>query len=267
MTSLLSSQGPLPDAGRATVSWFVGWWQIIHFGALILVLALSPSSYAGANRSALARHVYLGTAPILLWFIVLSSLVSLVIIRIVVVTSVSYGLSQYALEMVVRVLVLELIPLTAAVFVALGCALPNAEDIATMRARGEFDALAQQGVDPLRREVLPRVAAAMFSVLMLVAVSCFVTAMLAYVSIYGFTLGAFAGYTRTFGQVFNPAVSMIFVLKSFFFGVAVALIPVASVFYERSRGRMRMSMELQSLIRLFLVILLVEVASLVGNYY
>ena len=83
----------------------------------------------------------------LLWFIVLSSLISLVIIRIVVVTAVSYGLSQYALEMVVRVLVLELIPLTAVVFAALRCALPNAAEILEMRMRGEFDALAQQGID------------------------------------------------------------------------------------------------------------------------
>ncbi|MEO8187596.1 MAG: ABC transporter permease [Burkholderiaceae bacterium] len=267
MTSLLSSQGPLPDVGRATLTWFVGWWRIIHFGALIFVLALSPSSYAGPNRSALARHIYLGTAPILLWFIVLSSLISLVIIRIVVVTAVSYGLSQYALEMVVRVPVLELIPLTAAVFAALQCALPNAAELSEMRTRGEFDAHAQHGVDPLQREVLPRVASAMFSTLMLATVSCVVTAVLAYVSVYGFTTGAFGGYTRTFGHVFNPAVSMIFALKSFFFALAVALIPVASVLYDRPGARLRTSVELQSVLRLFVVILLIEVASLVGNYY
>ena len=263
----LSSPGTLPDAGRAALMWFAGWWRIIYFGALILVLALSPSSYTGANRSALARHVYQDTAPILLWFVVLSSLVSVVIIRIVVVTAVSYGLSQYALEMVVRVLVLELIPLTAAVFAALRCALPNAAEILELRTRGEFDALAQQGVDPLQREVLPRVASAMFSTLLLVAVSCVVTAVLAYVSVYGFTTGGFGGYTRTFGKVFNPAVSMIFALKSFFFGLAVALIPIASVLYDPSRARPRTSLELQSLVRIFVVILLIEVASLVGNYY
>src|SRR4029450_9474446 len=243
MTSLLSSHGPLPDAGRATLAWFAGWWRIIHFGALIFVLALSPSSYARSGRSALARHIYLGTAPILLWFIVLSALLSLVIIRIVVVTAVSYGLSQYALEMVVRVLVLELIPLTAAVFAALRCALPNAAEISEMRARGEFDALAQGGVDPLQREVLPRVVSAMFCTLMLAAVSCVVTAVLAYVSVYGFTTGAFAGYTRTFGHVFNPAVSMIFALKSLFFSIAVALIPVASVLYEHPGVRLRASVD------------------------
>ena len=53
------------------------------------------------------------------WFTALSALVSLVIIRIVLVTALSYGLSRFALEMVVRVLVLELIPLSAALFVAL----------------------------------------------------------------------------------------------------------------------------------------------------
>ncbi len=267
MASLLSSPDPVPGWGRSTLTWFAGWWHTIYFGAMILVLALSPSSYVGPNRSALARHIYLGTAPLLLPFIVLSSLISLVIIRIVVVTAVSYGLSQYALEMVVRVLVLELIPLTAALFAALRCALPNAADIGEMRARGEFDALEKKGIDPLRREVLPRVASAMFSALMLAAVSGVVTAVLAYVSVYGFTTGAFAGYTRTFGQIFNPEVSMIFALKTFFFSLAVALIPVASVLYEPSRARPRTSSELQSLIRLFMVILLIEVASLIGNYY
>ncbi len=226
----------MPDVARGALSWIAGWWRIIHFGALIFVLALSPSSYARSGRSALARHIYEDTAPILLWFVVLSSLISLVIIRIVVVTAVSYGLSQYALEMVVRVLVLELIPLTAAVFAALRCALPNAAEIIELRRRGEFDALAQQGIDPLQREVLPRVVSGMFSTLMLAGLSGVVTAVLAYVSVYGFTTGAFQGYTRTFGHVFNPAVSIIFALKCFFFGLAVALIPIASVLYDRSQS-------------------------------
>jgi phospholipid/cholesterol/gamma-HCH transport system permease protein len=267
MAPLLTWQVTLAEIGRAALKWFTGWWQMVHLGAVLVVLALSPSSYRGANGLAIARHVVQGTAPILLWFTVLSSLISLVIIRIVVVTSVSYGLSRYALEMVVRVLVLELIPLTAAVFVALRCALPNAAEIGVLRARGGFEDLTRQGVDPLRREVLPRVVAGMFSVLMLAAVSCVVTAVLAYLSVYGFTTGGLATYTRTFGHVFNPAVSMIFALKTFFFSLAVALIPVASVLYDLPRGRVRTSAELQGLVRLFLVLVLIEAASLVGNYY
>ena len=44
-----------------------------------------------------------------------------------VVTALSYGLSRYALEMVVRVLVLELIPLSAALFAALRSRMPAGE--------------------------------------------------------------------------------------------------------------------------------------------
>ena len=53
-------------------------------------------------------------------------LISLIVIRIVVVMTLSDGLTRYALEMVVGVRVLELIRLTAALFAAMRCRGPNA---------------------------------------------------------------------------------------------------------------------------------------------
>jgi len=198
---------------------------------------------------------------------VLSTLLSVIVIRIVLVTAISYGLSQYALEMVVRVLVLELIPLTAALFAALRCTIPDAADLALLRARGGWEAWARAGVDPLRREVLPRVVAGLFSAWLLAAVSCLVTLIAAYLSVYGPVLSGFAAYTRVVGHVFNPAVSLIFALKISFFGIAVALVPVATVLDDAARKGERASAELQGLVRMFLLILLIEAASLVGNYY
>src|SRR2546429_7294701 len=104
-----SRENALEELPQTTLRWLAGWWRIVHFGAQLLVLTLSPSSYRRENRASMARHLYLDTAPILPWFTVLSALISLIIIRIVLVTSISYGLSQYALDLVVRVLVLELI--------------------------------------------------------------------------------------------------------------------------------------------------------------
>jgi len=114
MSPMSSLQGAIGAAGRAGVQWSTSWWHVVRVGALVIVLALSPSTYLATNRRALLQHIYLGTAPLIAWFSVLSALVSLVLIRIVIVTAASYGLGQYALEMVIRVLVLELIPLTAA---------------------------------------------------------------------------------------------------------------------------------------------------------
>ena len=266
MTPMVSLHSAFADLVRAAGRWLASWWRIVHLGALLLALALSPGSYGAENRNALVRHVYLGTAPAVLPFTVLTTLISLVLIRIVLVTAVSYGLSQYALEMVVRVLVLELIPLTAALFAALRCTIPNATEIAMLRARGEWDARLREGVHPMGREVLPRVAAGVFCSLMLAAVSCVVTLVVAYLLVYGTTLSGFAAYTHTVGHVFNPAVSLIFGLKILFFGLTVAVMPIASVLDTTLTRSVRTSSELRGLVRMFLIILLIEAASLVGNY-
>jgi phospholipid/cholesterol/gamma-HCH transport system permease protein len=271
MISNRSFLATLQRMGSGTVRWLAAWWRVLHFGALMLSLALSPATYSRNIRRALAQQIVLGTTPNLAWFTVLSALISLVLIRIVVVTALSYGLSKYALEMVVRVLVLELIPLIAALFVALRCTMPDGAELAEMRARGDFDALQRQGIDPLGLEFLPRILAGMFSVFMLVAVSCVTSLVLAYLTIYGFTPYALAGYTHVVGQVFNPGVTMILVLKTVFFSFAVSLIPMATAFYEDVReprhSRSKAANELAGMVRLFSVILLIEVASLIGNYY
>ena len=245
------------------MAWLAGWWRVLYLGAQIMVLAVSPSSYGPANRLLLARHVVLATAPILLWFTLLCALATLVITRIVVVTALSYGLSQYALQLIIRVLVLELIPLGAALFVALRSTIASSAELAEMRLRGELAALA----DPLRQEAMPRVVAGMFASITLAALSCVVALVLAYLAVYGFTLSALPAYTRLFGQVFNPAVTLIFVLKSLFFSLAVALMPIASALYDEAPVGLRHGAELRALARMFVVILLIEMVSLVGNYY
>lgn len=249
--------------------------RTITFAGMIGVFALMPSSYRGENRAAIARQLVVGNGQNLLWFTVLCALVSTVLIRIVVVTALSYGLSRFALEMVVRVLVLELIPLTAAVFVAIRCTLPDGIELSELRARGELDRLRAQGIDPVQREALPRVLAGAFLVPMLVALSCITALVIAYLTIYGFTPWGFAGYTRVVGQVFSPAISVILVLKTFLFSLAVSLIPIASALYDGGNAalgtpaytRSKAARELASMVRLFSVALLIEVLSLIGNYY
>src|SRR5947209_7396761 len=183
------------------------WWRVTHFGAALLALALSPSTYSRRHRPALARHIVLDTAPNLAWFTLLSTFISVVLIRIVVVTAFSYGLSDFAVQMVVRVLVLELIPTTGALFVALRCTIPRGAELAEMRRGVERDPAT--ALDPLHDEVLPRVVGGIFAVWTLVAVSCVVALVVGYFVVFGFASGGFGIYTRTVGQVFTPDVTVI----------------------------------------------------------
>ena len=257
----------LADTRRAAQHWLIEWWRLIQLGAMILVLTLTPSSYSRESRAVLARHIYLNTAPILLGFTVLSALITVVLTRIVMVTALSYGLSQYGLQVVIRVLVLELIPLTAALFVAMRCTIPDGAELTAMQSSGQLDEMRERGIDPVRREVLPRVIAGMCSGVTLATLSSVVALVVAYVAVFGFTLSGVAGYTRVFGQVFSPAVTLIFVLKTLLFSLAVSLIPMASALYGMRGASLRTRAEMRGLVRMFAVVLLIEVISLVGNYY
>jgi phospholipid/cholesterol/gamma-HCH transport system permease protein len=262
MNAQASTQSITQRLQRGAADWLQSWWRLLQFAVLMFSVALTPATYGRHNRPVLARHLVADTLPNLAWFGVMSALVSLVLIRIVVVTSQSYGLSRFALEMVVRVLVLELIPLTAAAFVALRTTLPDGLEFSQARKPG-----AAATMPELQGAFFPRVAAGVFSVWMLAAVSCVLILILAYLTLYGFTPWALTGYTRVVGQVFNPAVTLILVLKVVFFSFAVGLIPMASSFYFGANYRVKVTRGLSDMVRLFAMILLIEVASLMGNYY
>jgi phospholipid/cholesterol/gamma-HCH transport system permease protein len=257
--------------GRASIAlwnWCAASWRTWNFGAVLVVLALTPSSYAHPRvRHALARHAWMDTAPILPGFSLLVALLTVVLTRIVIVTAESYGLTKYALEMVIRVLVLELIPLTAALFVALRCTIPNGAALAEMRRTHHFANLRRAGLDPSVVEILPRMVAGAFATVTLAALSCFLAAILAYLAVYGFTAAGLPAYTRMFGHVFNPSVALIFAAKTVFFSLAVAAIPMASGGGGVALSGSRESAALQGLVRMFAVLLVLEAASLMGNYY
>ena len=244
----------------------------LYFASLMLVLALSPSSYGRGRRASLAHHLYLGTAPLLAWFSLLTAIVSVVVIRIVLVSTLSYGLSQYALELMIRLLVLELMPLAAAFYVALRCTLPFGEQVAHLR---------DPGIGLLRREVLPRVLAGMFSLIALVALSGVAALAFIYAAIHGFSGAGIASYTRLIGQVFEPAVTLVFGLKTLSLCIVVALVPMASSHFQMHHGatwidagaatgqrKIRStSEELQEMVLLFGLVLAIEILSLIANYY
>jgi phospholipid/cholesterol/gamma-HCH transport system permease protein len=240
------------------------WQFMLQFGAVVLLLSLTPSSYRPAWRAITAKHLYTSTWQVLPWFTALAGLLSLVLIRIVVVTALSYGLSQYALQMVVRVLVLELIPLSAALFVALRAGLAfnagAADNAETARVRRVSDLSLKR----LRSELIPRVLADAFSVLALAMVSSVLALVLAYLVVYGLSPWGLPGYTRTVGQVFDLAVSLGFVLKVLFFSLAVAVVPMAANL-ERARTDRDSTMQ-PGAVRLFVVLFLLEAAFLVVNY-
>lgn len=228
------------------------WWAVPLFGAVAAVYALSPSSHDARSRDATARLLHATGWLALPWFALLSALISLALIRTLVVTAQSYGLSQFALEMVVRVLVLELVPLGAALFVLLRVAL--ADDLLPAADPGGGLVPQRLPAERWRLEFVPRVLALGFAVLALAITSAVLALVLAYTVVYGFTPWGLDGYTRMVGRVFDPAVSLALALKTGLFALVVAVVPLASALQE-APGRQAGGLSVRSGTRRVLAVL------------
>lgn len=262
MRSVRQPQGMQQLLRRALYRWF-SWWEVLFIGAQLMVLAFSPSSYRKEPRATVLQQVYRAAGPSLPGFTILMAIFNVVVIRIMVVTAFAYGLSSFALQAIVRVLVLELVPLVAALYVAVNYSVPGASDIYATEWRSQADATAHH---PLSYEVLPRVIGSVFAVLLLAVVSCVVSLLLAYIAVYGFTTAGVPAYNRAVGHIFNPSVTLIFGLKTVLFALSVAVLPVANALRHFASTASRTRVELRGLMQMFSLLFLIEIASLVGNY-
>ena len=243
------------------------WRRILRFAGHATVAVLSPSTYSPATRAVAVRQIYFTAWQILLGYTMFAALFSLVLIQIVAETARQYGLSQHALELTLRVLVLELIPLLTALFVALRSGAAIGAEVALMRVGGQIEDLAEAGENPLHGEFVPRIAAAALSVASLTTLSCALAMGLTYAAYYGLSPAGFAEYTRIVGNVFDLPGLAGFALKCLLFGMAVALIPIATGL-EAERGKIKSVpiAVLGGLVKLFFVIGLIEVVSIVVKY-
>ncbi|TSE20434.1 Permease MlaE [Tepidimonas alkaliphilus] len=251
---------PTPSWTASVQGWRL-WVALLRLMGRLLALALQPASYRGAAWPRVAQHLVTAALPALWWYAVLSALFGQVVIRIVVVTAQGYGLTQYAVEAVVRVLVLELLPLAAALFVLLRVMLARGAELRRLRREGRLPLELRDGLEPWRLHVLPRALGGAFAVVLLTMVSCILACVLTYLNLYGFSPWAWPSYTRAVGQIFNPAVTLIFSLKTLGFALAVGVVPLAAMFDGRSHSDVR------ALVRTAAVLLAVELLGLVGNYY
>ena len=110
----------------------------------------------------------------------------------------------------------------------------------------------------------PQVLADAFSVLALAMISSLIALLLAYLMVYGLSPWGLPGFTRTVGQVFDLTVSLSFILKAFFFSMAVAVVPLAASL-ENTAESAQSGIQ-PGAVRLFLVLLMLEAASLVVKY-
>lgn len=218
---------------------------------MTLTAALSPSCYDRPTRHGLAAMFCLGAWQMLPGYLLGCVLVGTVLTHVVAVTSASYGLSHLALEAVVRVLVLELLPLAAALFVALRLAPLTMQRLA--RPPG--------APPPGYRALLPYVIGSAGTVLVLAVLGGIGALAVAYVVVHGLSQWALADYARLIGQVFDPATAIVLTFKLLAFAIVVGLVP-ASVALESDQSD-PLPRQMRVMAYLLALLILIEVALLI----
>src|SRR3954467_395180 len=170
---------------QPALPWFRAWGRAALFGAAAAAAALSLSAYTARTRTLAMRQIYFNAWHVLPGFTIFMALLGWVVIRITIGLARDYGLAQFALELVFRAVVLELIPLLTAFYIALRSGAAIVTEVAMMRVSGELDELLTAHIDPYEREFVPRIAATAVSVFALTIVSCTVVMFVAYLVTYG----------------------------------------------------------------------------------
>ncbi len=241
--------------------------------AMLAALLLSPSTYATHRaRRRFAIRIYRATTTGLLTFLLLSTSMSGVLVWLVASAARAYGLSPLALEGIVRVLLLELIPLLAAVFVLVEVTLPAAALLSMRRTGGglqlqRMEPLPRYDDEALRVAALPRALAGMFAPLVFCVLASWLTLALGYLTLYGTTPWALQRFARVLGNVFEPAVAIVWSLKTIAFSVALSLLPIAAAITSpRDQRADPVDLTLTTLVRTGALLLVIELIALLAIY-
>jgi len=253
---------------RPFARWLGAWVNVIRFGAIAVVGALSLSTYNSATRQVVQKQIYFTASQILIGFTAFSAVLSYLIISIVVHTARDYGLYEYALEIVVRVLVLEILPLTTVLFVALRTGAAINTEVALMQINNELEALRRNGVDPVTYELIPRVIGGTTSVLALTAVSMGVALVLANTIVFDTWPWALPTneFSRVVGKVLDGPALLVLGVKTVAFGLAVTVIPIAEALETPQKLFAAPIAVLRGMVRLFFAIMFIDLGALAVLY-
>jgi phospholipid/cholesterol/gamma-HCH transport system permease protein len=256
----------IESLGAKVTGWFTVGYDIFAFLAKAILLLLDRTTWNRATFDVVVKQVYFTAVQILTVFLGYALVISWLIITIILSTARDFGLTQFASEMTIRVLVLELLPFLTALFIALRSGSAINTEIALMQVNNELDALAHCKVPPMQFEFLPRLIGGVISAVLLAGLAGLLALLLTYLSIYGLSMAGVAPFTQTVAKVFNFHILGGLVAKCALFGLAVTLIPVTAGLETPKKLFMVPVSVLRGMMRVFFAIVAIEVVSLALKY-
>src|SRR3569623_1493669 len=239
----------IESLGAKVVGWFTVGYGMFAFLAKAGLLLLEPATWNRATFDVVVKQIYFTAVQILHVFLGYALVISWLIITIILSTARDFGLTEFASELTIRVLVLELLPFLTALFVALRSGSAITTEVALMQVK-----------------ILPRLIGGVVSVVTLAGLAGLLALLMGYLAIYGMNVAGFDPYTRTIAKIFDFRIMAGLIAKCALFGLAVTLIPVTAGLETPKKLFMVPVSVLRGMMRVFFAIVAIEVVSLALKY-
>ncbi len=236
-----------PFRSLAPWRWLAATYRHLRFAALLLIAAASPRVNHRQNRRRSARIFCLAAWRPLPGYLLATVLLSAILTRIVAVSAAGYGLSHLALEAILRVFVIELLPMASTLFVAMRAVPMAGRDLGGRSPAGLGDAL-------------PVALGNALAVVVLAVTGGIVALIVAYLVVHGASLWGLDAYSRLIGQVFDPLLGLALAIKICLFALAVGIVPASVLLDPRRQDAGTREMRLTA--RLLLILVVIEVSFL-----
>ena len=240
------------------------WGQWLMSAAMLTVLAFSPAELRQHRQGRISSDIVKACWPLWPWLLVWIGSFLGVLFGLAFEAAAPLGLTSLASELIIRVVILELAPLLVAMVILIKVTLPQ-----TMYLRRLFreQALLEHAWERgLHKEALPRILASFFAVLLISVSLTLLLFLIAYLQLYGFNPSGWGPFTLQVGLVFEPAMLMAWSVKLFLLAWCVSLLPMATLLVPFMAKQHNADLQLQTLIRVVLILVVIKLLSLSAAY-
>ncbi len=237
-------------------------FEFFRFTFICLLHMINPNSYNPAMRMVLIKQIYFTSVGIIPLFITMAILFGSIIIGVVILLATEYSLQDKIGSIIISFVVDEFSPFFTALLISLRSGAAVNTEIAVMNVNKELNTLRKYKIDLIDYLFLPRIISGIVSVTALSIL--FAIIMLS--SGYIFTLFYMNMDLHTYKYLLINAIGVkdivTLLVKGVAFGFVIMLIPIYSGLKTQNSYTAIPISVLNGMVKLFIAIFFIEVASL-----
>ncbi len=248
--------------GEKTLQTLSSLVDVLRFFVLCTISMFRPSSYNPAMIMVLIKQIYFTAVGILPLFITMSVIFGTIIIGVVISLSTQYGLQDSIGSIIIAFVVDEFAPFFTALLISLRSSTAVNTEIATMKVNHELEMLRSYKIDLISYLFIPRIISGIVSVTSLSILFAIIMLASGYIFAFFYMGMDLHSYKLLLLNAIEVKDMAVLLGKGVAFGFVTMMIPIYSGLNAFDSYTAIPISVLNGMVKLFIAIFIIEVASL-----